>query len=93
MMRREKMKMKNKLKQLTSVWVLANGILAHAEVVAFKTEAAKGELTFKAIGKPAFLKIEGKGEGPQGKVQVDGKKLSGTMLKLLLLRQRLQKAN
>ncbi len=71
--------MKNKLKQLTSVMVLANGILAHAEVAAFKTEAAKGEVSFKAIGKPAFLKIEGKGEGPEGKIQIDGKKMSGTM--------------
>lgn len=39
----------------------------------------KGNVSFRAIGKPAFLKIDGKGEGPLGTLQIDGNKMSGEM--------------
>ncbi len=39
----------------------------------------KGNVSFRAIGKPAFLKIDGKGEGPSGNVQITENKISGEM--------------
>lgn len=45
----------------------------------FTSDSKKGSLVFKAIGKPAFLKIEGKGDGPNGHILVEGKKLSGEL--------------
>lgn len=36
-----------------------------------KADKSKGSVTFEAVGKPSFLKIKGKGEGPAGEVSVD----------------------
>jgi polyisoprenoid-binding protein YceI len=42
-----------------------------AASTSFKSTPAQGEVAFEAVGKPSFLKIKGKGEGPEGEVKID----------------------
>lgn len=42
-----------------------------------KLDPSRGQTEFVAVGRPAMLKISGKGQGPEGSVSIDGEKLSG----------------
>lgn len=46
---------------------------------AFTAAPEKGSVEFLAIGKPAMLKIAGKGEGPTGTLSLDGGKFGGEL--------------
>ncbi len=48
-----------------------------ANTILFK--AATGETEFSAVGKPAMIKINGKGQGPEGVVTYAGDVISGTV--------------
>lgn len=50
---------------------------AAAEAVEFK--ATDGKTEFLAIGKPAMIKINGEGPGPEGMLTVDKKMVSGVL--------------
>lgn len=39
----------------------------------------QGTSKFLAVGNPGFLKINGEGEGPEGQLTIENKKLSGTL--------------
>jgi hypothetical protein len=69
----------NKMKKIKikSLITLATLSLVFSNAAEFTSSPQDGSISFKAIGKPAFLKIDGKGAGPAGKVTAQGKKLSG----------------
>ncbi len=50
---------------------------AHAATVDFKP--ADGKTEFSAVGKPAMIKINGHGTGPEGKLTVDKGAINGTL--------------
>jgi polyisoprenoid-binding protein YceI len=59
--------------------VLLFVVLPNIGFAAVSLEPAGGMVEVVAIGKPSFLKINGKGEAPKGKIRVNGKKLSGKL--------------
>lgn len=64
--------------KLNILIILSVGILMPAAHAAVKLEAAPGSTaTFEATGKPALLKIQGKGAKVEGSVDVDGKAATG----------------
>ncbi len=72
---------KNRQKQLFITTAFFTALAAHAAgVYKYKTDSNSGEVNFKAIGKPAFLKINGKGEGAKGALTVEGSQMSGEMI-------------
>lgn len=71
--------MKSTLKILSTVIALSLTNSINATQYTLSSAPQKGTVSFRAIGKPAFLKIDGKGEGPTGNIQVEGNKMSGEM--------------
>ncbi|WP_415061145.1 YceI family protein [Bdellovibrio sp.] len=56
--------------------LLVSGIV-HAATIDLR--ASSGKMKFLAIGKPAMLRIGGEGSGPEGKIAIDNKKVSGEL--------------
>ncbi len=72
--------MKNKITRQLSLILFASALhLDAANTLKLKTDKTQGAVSFRAIGKPAFLKIDGKGEGPEGILLIDNKTMSGEM--------------
>ncbi len=63
-----------KIGMLTSVWMLA----AHSFASTYVSKANSGHVSFLAIGSPSFLKIEGKGSGTEGTLEVTSGKAKGS---------------
>lgn len=76
------------MKTILMVLVLATSFAASAApktaVVSAKTEItatpADGKTEFEALGRPSMVKIKGHGEGPDTKLTLDGKNLSGELV-------------
>ncbi len=56
------------------VLLLSSSVFASTEL---SLEAPKGKTEFLAVGNPGFLKIHGKGKGPQGQLKIDNEILKG----------------
>lgn len=50
---------------------------ANASVISLNQKA--GKVTFLATGNPGFLKINGKGEGPEGEINIENNKINGVI--------------
>ncbi|MCO5113919.1 MAG: YceI family protein [Bdellovibrionaceae bacterium] len=55
------------------------GIFTWAQASVMSFNKKEGKTQFLATGNPGFLKINGKGEGPEGEVKVEGHKLNGVL--------------
>lgn len=51
--------------------------LTHAATVELRADA--GKMKFTAIGKPAMLRIAGEGQGPEGQILIEKRKISGEL--------------
>src|SRR5688500_7674882 len=56
------------------ILVFTSGV---ASAAVHKLTPVGGAVEVLAIGKPAFIKIRGKGAPPSGEIRIDGKKVSG----------------
>ncbi len=65
------------LRVIATVLILLFPLMGFAETVELK--ASDGKAEFIAVGNPGFLKIHGKGEGPSGQLQIEGKKIGGLL--------------
>ncbi len=66
------------MKALLAAMILSAGV-AHAAIPEslVNLKPAQGAVQIEAVGRPAMVKIKGKGEGPQGTLKVNGKTVSG----------------
>jgi len=71
--------MKTTFKIFSAVMALSLTNSINATQYTLGSAPQKGTVSFRAIGKPAFLKIDGKGEGPTGNIQITDNKMSGEM--------------
>lgn len=56
--------------------LLGSGVVRATTI---ELRAASGKVKFLAIGKPAMLRIGGEGTGPEGKIAIEDKKISGEL--------------
>lgn len=74
--------MNTAITRIIAAGILTSGIHAGGSAHAATTYSLtpeQGAVNFLAKGKPAMLKIEGKGKGVTGKLTEDGEKISGTL--------------
>jgi polyisoprenoid-binding protein YceI len=64
-------------KSLIAIVLLAGSLSARAENWAVDLSKGSGSVEFKAVGRPAMLKIVGKGSKPKGRFEVQSGKVSG----------------
>lgn len=69
------------MKKIMLVLVLLSGLVCAGSALAgtIQFKGSDGSTEFSAVGKPAMIKINGKGEGPEGTLTYLADKVSGTI--------------